>query len=111
MNTVPILFIGNKTDLQVNRQVPAQEAHMLALSLGCLYAETSAKYNTDIKHSFLKIMGAAFSTQKKDSKTIRNKIFRSFKKIRTAIKRHGSVDSNCSKTSTRSIDAEKCTIL
>jgi GTPase KRas len=44
----PILLVGNKTDLEDQRQVSIKEGQKLASMLGCFHAECSAKTNLDV---------------------------------------------------------------
>lgn len=45
---VPIVIVGNKTDLQGQRQVSREEGEELAAKWKCLSCETSAKTNLNI---------------------------------------------------------------
>src|SRR5687768_17118297 len=45
---VPIVIVGNKTDLQGQRQVTREEGEELAAKWKCLSCETSAKTNLNI---------------------------------------------------------------
>lgn len=47
----PILLVGNKLDLDGQREVGTEEIQELALSLGMHFFETSAKDNTNIDKS------------------------------------------------------------
>lgn len=49
---VPLLLVGNKCDLNNERQVPREEAEAMAKRLGCSYVETSAKNNIEIEAAF-----------------------------------------------------------
>lgn len=51
----PILLAGNKSDLESERKVPADEAKKLASSWGAEYIETSAKTNVNCKEAFEKL--------------------------------------------------------
>ncbi|VDL89955.1 unnamed protein product [Schistocephalus solidus] len=46
--SVPMIVVGNKKDLEGNRQVPSEEAKRWAASHGLLYIETSAKTNENV---------------------------------------------------------------
>ena len=50
---IPLILIGNKSDLQ--RQVDRSEAEDLAKRLGCEYYETSAKTSENVNVVFEKI--------------------------------------------------------
>jgi Ras family protein len=49
---VPIVIVGNKSDLHENRQVETQELQKLALQWKCVYIETSAKLNQSVARVF-----------------------------------------------------------
>lgn len=49
---VPIILVANKLDLLSQRQVPTQEAQMLASEWKCPFIETSAKHNQNIQKLF-----------------------------------------------------------
>ncbi|KAG0260688.1 GTP-binding protein [Mortierella polycephala] len=49
---VPIVIVGNKTDLQGQRQVSREEGEDLAAKWKCLSCETSAKTNLNIGRAF-----------------------------------------------------------
>jgi len=51
---VPIVIVGNKTDLQGQRQVSREDAEDLASKWKCLSCETSAKTNMNIGKSLLR---------------------------------------------------------
>ncbi|KAJ5079804.1 ras-like protein rasd [Anaeramoeba ignava] len=48
----PIVIVGNKSDLENERQVSSGEARDLAKTFGCPYFETSAKSRINIEESF-----------------------------------------------------------
>uniref|UniRef100_A0A8C6TRD1 small monomeric GTPase n=2 Tax=Neogobius melanostomus TaxID=47308 RepID=A0A8C6TRD1_9GOBI len=48
---IPVILVGNKSDLLRARQVPAEEGETLAASLGGVYFETSARENHDSVHN------------------------------------------------------------
>jgi len=45
---VPLVIVGNKTDLQSQRQVSRKEGEDMAMLWKCLSCETSAKLNSNI---------------------------------------------------------------
>lgn len=51
-NTAEILIVGNKIDLEEERQVTRQDAEAYAESEGALYMETSAQDNVGISDAF-----------------------------------------------------------
>ncbi|KAJ3443867.1 ras gtpase-related [Anaeramoeba flamelloides] len=52
----PIMVVGNKTDLEFDRQVSQNEGMDFAKSLHCSFIETSAKTNTNIEKSFFDLV-------------------------------------------------------
>lgn len=49
---VPIVLVGNKSDLHTTRQVPVEELVSLASQWRCCYIETSAKLNQSVAKVF-----------------------------------------------------------
>ena len=52
----PIIVVGNKTDLEDEREVSTEEGQQAALSLGATFFETSALKNTNISETFIEII-------------------------------------------------------
>ncbi|EFA79048.1 small GTPase [Heterostelium album PN500] len=46
---IPMIIVGNKCDMEKDRQVPASEGKALADEFHCPFIETSAKTNTNVK--------------------------------------------------------------
>lgn len=51
-DTIPMVLVGNKSDLNYQRQVETTEGQELAKSFGCKFLETSVKDNLNITKSF-----------------------------------------------------------
>ena len=49
---IPVVLIGNKLDLAVERQVSTEEGQLLAKKLRCSFMETSAKSGANVKDAF-----------------------------------------------------------
>ncbi|KAJ2987107.1 hypothetical protein NUW58_g4686 [Xylaria curta] len=49
---LPIMIVGNKNDLPTIRQVSPEEGRNLAKEQGCMFIETSAKQNMNVKKAF-----------------------------------------------------------
>ncbi|KAJ3315765.1 GTP-binding protein [Blyttiomyces sp. JEL0837] len=52
LDWVPIVLVGNKTDLSGQRQVNEDEGRKIALSWGAAFVETSAKVGTNVTRIF-----------------------------------------------------------
>ena len=52
----PIIVVGNKSDLEFERQVSKQEGEALARSFGCKFIETSAKTRINVDNAFYDIV-------------------------------------------------------
>ena len=53
---VPILLVGNKVDLESQREVPTVEGMALAQIWGCSFVESSAKNKTNVNEVFAEIV-------------------------------------------------------
>ncbi|GAM17543.1 hypothetical protein SAMD00019534_007180 [Acytostelium subglobosum LB1] len=53
---VPMIIIGNKCDLESERQVTTGEGQDLAKSFGCPFLETSARIRVNIEESFYSLV-------------------------------------------------------
>lgn len=51
-DNVPVLVVGNKSDLEIERQVSFEEGAAFAKSLGCPFFETSAKQRINVEEAF-----------------------------------------------------------
>jgi len=53
---VPMVVVGNKCDLESERQVSKAEGQDLAKSFGCPFLETSAKSRINVEESFFELV-------------------------------------------------------
>ncbi|KAJ3439314.1 ras-like protein rasd [Anaeramoeba flamelloides] len=53
---VPIMIVGNKADLEFDRQVSQCEGMDFAKSLNCSFIETSAKSNLNVEQAFIELV-------------------------------------------------------
>lgn len=56
LNTVPIVIVGNKCDLESERQVSKSEGEELANILKCPFFETSGKNGSNIHNTLFQIV-------------------------------------------------------
>jgi len=49
---IPIVLVGNKKDLEEDREVSTEDGKALASKFGCDFLEASAKTNTNVNESF-----------------------------------------------------------
>ena len=54
-NNVPMIVVGNKCDLEEERQVTNGEGQTLAKSFGCPFFETSAKERINVEETFFEL--------------------------------------------------------
>ena len=53
--TYPLVLVGNKSDLEEERQVSAEEAEAVAEEFGAWYMETSAKTAEGVEELFMRM--------------------------------------------------------
>jgi len=53
---VPMVVVGNKCDLESERQVSKAEGQDIAKSFGCPFLETSAKSRINVEESFFELV-------------------------------------------------------
>ncbi|KAI9512973.1 ras-related protein [Russula earlei] len=51
--SVPIVLVGNKSDLEQERRVDTVEGQRIAAELGCRFVETSAKFGINVTETFI----------------------------------------------------------
>ena len=64
MDTVPMILVGNKSDMFDEREVSANEAKLLAEEWGCPHFETSAKTSSNVDEMFAEIVRQMKTRQK-----------------------------------------------
>jgi GTPase KRas protein len=65
---VPVLIVGNKCDLEIERQVSYDEGKALANRFGCKFIETSAKQRINVEEAFYDLVRTIKAQQvQKDS--------------------------------------------
>ncbi|KAI8499143.1 hypothetical protein Bbelb_229070 [Branchiostoma belcheri] len=66
---IPLVMVGNKSDLAVDREVQKDEAVTAAREeWRCPFLETSAKYNRNVYDIFLALLNSAETCENRDSK-------------------------------------------
>ena len=63
---IPLMIVGNKTDLEDLRKVSFEEGKELANKLKADFYETSAKDNKNVKESFYKLINIAYEKVKNE---------------------------------------------
>jgi GTPase KRas len=53
---VPMILVGNKRDLEEERQVTSEEGRHLARSMGCQFFESSAKARINVEEPFFELV-------------------------------------------------------
>ena len=69
VDTVPMVLVGNKADLEDDRNVTTAEGKELAKSFGCEFLETSAKTGMNITDSFYSLVRCIREEAAKKNKT------------------------------------------
>ena len=54
--SVPIILVGNKTDLHVDRRVTQEQGKNLAAEMKAAFLETSAKENQNVEDIFRRVI-------------------------------------------------------
>lgn len=62
---VPVVVVGNKCDLDLERQVSFEEGLQLANSFGCGFLETSAKRRINVEEAFYDLVRAVREEEKR----------------------------------------------
>lgn len=60
---IPAVFVGNKSDLHMQRQVSEQEGKQMAIDLKGAFIETSARHNENVLKSFELVLGEIEKSQ------------------------------------------------
>ena len=66
---VPFTLVGNKVDLEDQREVSAEKGEALARKYGCHYVETSAKKNLNVEKVFLDVVDCVIEAKKEFAKS------------------------------------------
>ncbi|KAI6655128.1 hypothetical protein LOD99_2417 [Oopsacas minuta] len=67
---VPIVLIGNKSDLPSNREVQLTEGQAQGREWSCNYFETSAKFNENVRESFVTLIREMNIARQSEKKTL-----------------------------------------
>lgn len=65
---IPMLLVGNKNDLQHQREVPSSEGHSLSQYWGCPFLEASAKNTQNVNEVFIEIVREMNTSPTKERK-------------------------------------------
>lgn len=66
---IPMILIGNKADMEHQREVPVKEGAQLAQSWGCPFLETSAKNTQNVNEVFIEIVREMNTSPVKEKKS------------------------------------------
>eukprot|EP00128_Syssomonas_multiformis_P001737 Colp12_sorted_trinity150504_noHs@7599 len=55
-NNVPMVLVGNKIDLHMDRVVSTEEGQALATEWGCAFVEASARHNQSVSNIFVSLL-------------------------------------------------------
>ncbi|ORZ24549.1 ras-like protein 3 [Absidia repens] len=69
----PMILVGNKCDLENDRQVSSQEGYDLAKEFGCPFMETSAKQRIHVDDSFYEVVREIRRMNKREQESSRAK--------------------------------------
>ncbi|AOW06204.1 P-loop containing nucleoside triphosphate hydrolase protein [Yarrowia lipolytica] len=72
-SSIPLVIVGNKSDLDSQRQVSVEEAKELAASWGGAFVETSARDGTNVAKAFELLVEEIEKTQNKTDPAAQNK--------------------------------------
>lgn len=68
IDDIPMILVGNKADLDHQREVPSGEGVSLAQSWGCPFIETSAKNTQNVNEVFIEIVREMNTSPVKEKK-------------------------------------------
>lgn len=68
LENIPMILVGNKADLDHQREVPSSEGASLAQVWGCPFLETSAKNTQNVNEVFIEIVREMNTSPVKESK-------------------------------------------
>jgi Ras-related protein Rap-2C len=68
IDDIPMILVGNKADLEHQREVPSSEGVSLAQSWGCPFIETSAKNTQNVNEVFIEIVREMNTSPVKEKK-------------------------------------------
>ncbi|GEQ67654.1 hypothetical protein JCM33374_g1319 [Metschnikowia sp. JCM 33374] len=69
-DNVPVLVVGNKSDLEIERQVSYEEGLAFAKSLGCPFMEASAKQRINVEEAFYGLVRSINSKEASNADTL-----------------------------------------
>lgn len=67
IENIPMILVGNKADLEHQREVPSKEGATLAQLWGCPFLETSAKNTQNVNEVFIEIVREMNTSPVKES--------------------------------------------
>ena len=68
-DTVPFVLVGNKVDLENQREVSQEKGDSLAKKYGCPFVEASAKNNVNVEQAFKEIVNSIVEAKKEYAKS------------------------------------------
>eukprot|EP00005_Dracoamoeba_jomungandri_P007671 CAMPEP_0174275956 /NCGR_PEP_ID=MMETSP0439-20130205/60121_1 /TAXON_ID=0 /ORGANISM="Stereomyxa ramosa, Strain Chinc5" /LENGTH=187 /DNA_ID=CAMNT_0015368137 /DNA_START=478 /DNA_END=1041 /DNA_ORIENTATION=- len=77
-DNVPLVLVGNKSDLESEREVPTDQGKEMAQRFGCAWMEASAKLNQNVEKIFYEVIHQILKRKGVDTKPKKDKDKKAF---------------------------------